>query len=200
MGGSGPPPKICHANFDLPARGSWVSAVRAAVLALALWPGAAFAADSESLESAVKATFLYKFAEFVQWPADAAGSGSFVLCGVGDDAVTAVMERAAAGQRVGNRPVTVRHLQRVAPGDGCNAAYLAGSPAQSAEEAAAALRGRPVLTIADSGDNPRAPAIIKFVLADNRVRFDIDDAEAAQDRLFVSSKLLALARMVRKRP
>lgn len=172
-----------------------------AVMGLALWPSPAGAANSELLESAVKATFLYKFAEFVEWPPDPVAQGSsFLLCAVGDDAVTALMDRAAAGQRVGNRPVVVRHLQRVSPADGCNAAYLAGSPEQSAEDAAAALRGSPILTVADSASNQRVSAIIKFVTGDNRVRFDIDDAEAAQDRLFVSSKLLELARSVRKRP
>lgn len=156
---------------------------------------------SETLEAAVKATFIYKFAEFVQWPAEQTPAGApFVICAVGDDAVTQLMDRAAAGQRVGERPVTVHHLQQVSPADGCQAAYLAGSPAQPAEQAAAALRDSPVLTIADSETNPRAAAVIKFVLSDNRVRFDIDDAAAAADHLFISSKLLGLARNVRTRP
>lgn len=166
---------------------------------LALWPVCGNAADSGSLEDAVKATFLAKFAGFVEWPADSA-NGPFVLCAVGEDAVTALMNRAAAGQRVGERPIEVRHLQRVSPADGCDAAYLAGSAAQSAEAAAATLRGTPVLTVADSANHPGVPAIIKFVIADGRVRFDVDDAEAAVDHLAISSRLLDLARSVRKRP
>lgn len=175
-------------------------ALAAAVL-VALWSSFCHAADNTPLEPAIKATFLYKFGEFVVWPGETVAEGApFVLCAVGNDAVTALMDRAAAGQRVHNRPVTLRHLERVTAADGCNAAYLAGSDAQSAEQAASALHGSPVLTIVDSGANPRAQAIIKFVVADNRVRFDIDDAEAAQDRLSISSQLLGLARSVRKRP
>lgn len=166
---------------------------------LTLWPVCADAADSGSLEDAVKATFLYKFADFVEWPAGSAANGSFVLCAVGDDGVTTVMDRAAAGQRVGDRPIVVRHLQQVSPADGCNVAYLAGSAVQSAEAAAAALQGAPVLTVADGGDHPGTPAIIKFMVTNGRVRFDVDDAEAAGDHLMVSSRLLALARNVRKR-
>lgn len=159
------------------------------------------AADSTPLEDAVKATFLYKFGEFVQWPAEAVAEGAaFVLCAVGDDGVTAVVDRAAAGQRVGARAVAVRHLQTVSPADRCDVAYLAGSPEQSADQAAASLHGAPVLTVADGTANPRTASVIKFVISDNRVRFDIDDAEAAEDRLFISSKLLSLARNVRKRP
>jgi hypothetical protein len=174
----------------------WAGAV---VAGLAAGVPGAIAEESQSLETAVKATFLYKFAEFVEWPAGTAENNSFVLCAVGDDAVTELMDRSAAGQHVGNRQVVVRHLQRVSPADGCNAAYLAGSSAQSADDAASALRGTPVLTISDSARNAGARSIIKFVIADNRVRFDINDAEAAQDHLFISSKLLTLARNVTRR-
>ena len=166
---------------------------------LALWPAAVDAAASASLEDAVKATFLYKFADFVRWPAASAANGAFVLCAVGEDGVTALMDRAAAGQRVGERPVMVRHLQQVSPADGCDAAYLAGSAAQSAEAAAAALQGSPVLTVADGENHPGIPATIKFGIADGRVRFDVDDAAAAADHLTISSRLLDLARNVRKR-
>lgn len=166
---------------------------------LALWPACVNAAASESLGDAVKATFLYKFADFVEWPATSAANGTFVLCAVGDDGVTALAERAAAGQRVGARPIVVRRLQQVSPADGCNAAYLAGSSAQSADAAAAALEGTPVLTIDDAETHPGVSAIIKFVLADGRVRFDVDDAAAAANHLMISSRLLDLARTVRKR-
>ena len=166
---------------------------------LALWPGCADAAASGSLEDAVKATFLYKFADFVEWPAGSTANGPFVLCAVGDDGVTTLMDRAAAGQRVGDRPIVVRHLQQVSPADGCQAAYLAGSAAQSAEAAAAALQGNPVLTVVDGGNHPGVAAIIKFVVADGRVRFDVDDAAAAGNHLMISSRLLDLARNVKKR-
>ena len=167
---------------------------------LALLPVCASAAGSGALADAVKATFLYKFADFVEWPAGAGANGPFVLCAVGDDGVTAAVDRAAAGQRVRERPVVVRHLQQVSSADGCNAAYLAGSSAQSAEAAAASLQGSPVLTIADGENHPGISAIIKFAVADGHVRFDVDDAEAAAGQLTISSRLLDLARSVRKRP
>lgn len=170
------------------------------VAVLVLWPACGDAADNASLENAVKATFLYKFAEFVQWPAGPAASGPLVLCAAGDDTVSALLDRVAAGQRVGERTVTVRHLEQVSPADGCEIAYLAGSAGQSADAAAAALHGSPVLTVTDGDSHPRVPAVIKFQVLDNRVRFDVDDAEAAADHLAISSRLLDLARNVRKRP
>jgi YfiR/HmsC-like len=41
--------------------------------------------------------------------------------------------------------------------------------------------------------------VVSFVIIANHVDFDIDDAEAAQDGLTISSKLLGLAHAVRLR-
>jgi hypothetical protein len=41
--------------------------------------------------------------------------------------------------------------------------------------------------------------MISFVVVGNRVRFDIDDALAAQGGISISSKLLGLARTVKQR-
>jgi len=154
-----------------------------------------------SLEPSIKATFLYKFVPFLEWP-----MGSFDtpaspvnICVFGSDQVTGLIDDAAANQRVEQRPIIVRHLTAVSRNDGCHVLYVAGPNAAAAEEALPAMRGAPVLTVTDSVELPNAPAIIHFVLQANRVSFDIDEAAAAQNTLIVSSKLLSLARMVRPR-
>jgi YfiR/HmsC-like len=46
----------------------------------------------------------------------------------------------------------------------------------------------------------QAHGIISFVMQDNHVRFDIDDAGAETSGLRISSKLLELAHNVSRRP
>ncbi len=179
--------------------GRIASASIAAVLAFAV--RASDAAPADSLEYAVKATFVYKFAAFVDWPPAAFGASAspFELCVVGNDPVAQIIDSVAAGQIAGDRPVTVRHLAAVARDSGCHILYVAfnGLPA---EEALDAVRSAPVLTITDSVHGGPAHGIISFVVQANRVRFDIDDAAAAESGLSISSKLLSLARAVRPRP
>jgi hypothetical protein len=59
------------------------------------------------------------------------------------------------------------------------------------------MRGQPVVTVTDSG--MKAHGVISFLIQDNHVRFDIDDALAAQGGLSISSKLLGLAHAVKAR-
>lgn len=168
-----------------------------AVLAFAL---PAEAGPADSLEYAVKATFLYKFAGFVDWPAAAFESASspVSVCVLGSDPVAVLIDHAAAGQQVAERPVVVRHLQTLTGESGCHILYVAANmPAAAAQNA---MRGMPVLTVTDSAGAASARGIVTFVVQDNRVRFDIDDAAAAENGLTISSKLLSLARVVRPRP
>ena len=168
------------------------SVICQAVLAFAV-PVAA--APTESLEYAVKATFLYKFAGFVEWPAAAFESASspFTICVLGSDPVALLIDHAAAGQRVGERSIEVRHLQALAADSRCQILYVATSV--PAAEAQNATRGMSVLTVTDSGGIASARSVVTFTIQDNRVRFDIDDAAAAENGLTISSKLLSLARM-----
>ena len=165
-------------------------------LAVLVAPAAA-SAQSPSIEYAVKAAYLYKFAPFVEWPPTAFGSASspFQLCVLGRDPFGASLDQAVSGQRVDEHRVVIRRLDRVDAASGCHVLYLGVSSSQTAAEALRAVRGTPILTVAD-GDQ-ESGAIIKFVVKNNRVRFDIDTAAAAANHVTISSKLLAMAMSVR---
>jgi hypothetical protein len=158
-------------------------------------------AQEETLEYSVKATYLYKFIPFVEWPPAAFSSvfSPIVICIVGADPFGALLERAVAGQQFGDRLVAIRRLGAVGPGSGCHILYAAGSPAQSAAEALEAVRGEPVLTVTDGSSTAEGKGVVHFVVLDNRVRFEIDDQAAAEQGLRISSKLLSLASAVRRR-
>ncbi len=145
---------------------------------------------------AVKAAYLYKFAPFVTWP-DSAATGPFMVCVVGDDPFGDQIDRAVDGQTLGPRPIQVKHVETIGPKSDCDIAYLGGSRAQSVTEALHAVRGAPVLTVTDEGD---PPGIIAFAIVDGHVRFRIDEVQAQENGLVVSSKLLSLAVAVRPIP
>lgn len=169
----------------------WALAVlSAAVLSLAT-VGAAGAAGS--LEAAVKATYLYKFVPFVEWPSAAFSSPTqpVVLCVLGGDPFGAVLDQAVRGQKVGARSIAVRRLTRAEKATGCHVLYLSAPRAPAAAEAIHSAHGAPVLTVTDQADG--AGGIVNFVLRDNRVRFTINSRAAAENGLTISSKLLSLA-------
>ena len=181
-----------------PLRARSAPLLRGAVIAaLALAVGVLTGGAAQpSLEYPVKATYLYKFAPFVDWPAGAFTStgAPFTICVAGADPFGPLLDQIVGNQRVYQRPIVVRRMAKVEAGAPCQILYLGGGKAQSTGDALAAVRGAPILTVTDSAlRTGGAKGVIDFVVKDNRVRFEIDDQAAAANGLNISSKLLSLA-------
>jgi len=164
-------------------------------MALLLLPGVAMA--QPSLEYAVKAAYLAKFAPFIDWPDSAfAGPGApLTLCILGSDPFGADLDKATAGQKDGDHPLVLRRLAAADAASGCQILFVHDQAL--AEQALEAAKTQPVVTVTDSGI--RAHGVISFVVIDNHVRFDIDVASAGAVGLSISSKLLGLAHAVRQK-
>ena len=175
---------------------------RATLLGLAiLCLGASGPARADSLELAVKATYLYKLAPFVSWPAlaNAPPTAPLVICVQGSDPFGAMLDRATAGQTLGSHPVVVRRVARLEPAAGCHIAFVAGGAAQSQAQALQAVEGTPVLTVTDEGPRAaRGGGIVRLLLDGGKVRFAIDAGQADRNGVAISSKLLALAVEVKR--
>jgi len=152
-----------------------------------------------SLEYAVKAAYLTKFIPFISWPDAAfAGAGAPVtICVLGADVFGGNLEKAAASSRLADRAIAVRYLAGPDPAASCQILFIGAGDQTLIDGTLDAMRGRPVVTVTDS--NVRSRGVIAFVLVNNNVRFDIDDALASQGGLVISSKLLGLARTVKQR-
>lgn len=168
------------------------------LLALAL---AALPAHAQPpTEDAVQAAFLPKFARYVAWPAAAQpGPGApFQLCVIGRDPFGALLDAAAAGEQIDGHGVAVRRLAGADGASGCHLAFVEGAARPETQRLLFALRQQPILTVTDARAGPQR-GMIHFTLVGGRVRFLIDEAEAAQRGLTISSRLLALAADVRQR-
>lgn len=173
---------------------------RLAFLLLAIFVSGAARAETDSLELSVKAVYLLKIQSFVTWPPQAFASpdAPFTLCIAGPDPFGELIDRTVADQRFGRRPILVRRLAAPTSDAPCQMLYVAPSEPRLVRAALESVRGRPVLTVTDSAEAD-AQGMIDFVTIDERVRFAIDDGEAARAGIGISSKLLSLAVSVRGR-
>lgn len=153
--------------------------------------------SQDTLEYAVKAAYLVKFAPFINWPETAFSSPTapLTICVVGTDPFGAVLDRAASGQRDGDRPLALRRMATFDPEVSCQILFAGGEP-QEVAAVLAQIKDRPVVTVTDA-DRP-ARSVISFVVVSNHVRFDIDEAAADAVGIKISSKLLSLAHAVNR--
>lgn len=170
------------------------------LLLLALAAPAPAARAQPPTQDAVQAAFLPKFARYVAWPAGVQpGPGApFQLCVIGRDPYGQMLDAAAAREQIDGHGVTVRRLAGPDGAAGCHLAFVEGAGRPETQRLLFALRQQPVLTVTDARAGPQH-GMIHFALIGGRVRFLIDEAEAAQRGLTISSRLLALAADVRQR-
>jgi hypothetical protein len=153
-----------------------------------------------SLEYAVKATYLYKLAPFVNWPPATFSSADqpFRICVAGEDPFNDYLEHAVAGQSLGTHPFEVRRLATLTRDTQCQIVFISHLSSQSVQQALDAVSGKPVLTVVDSTEPGQEGSIVQFVIDRGRVRFVIDTGAAARNHITISSKLLNLALSVRE--
>jgi YfiR/HmsC-like len=157
-------------------------------------------AGSYDIVRLIEASYLYKFAHFVTWPAAGfPGPGApLVICVQGDDPFGPMLDRLVAYRLVSGHPFTVKRLARLEAGSGCQIAYVGGGPAQTPVQALQAVDGAPVLTVTDEARGAPGQGIVNLVLSRGRVRFSIDAAQAGRNGVEISSKLLVLALAVKR--
>jgi len=180
------------------------AARRAGTCLVAFWAVAVAARGTpvqrtSTAEDDVKATFLFNFTKFVDWPAPPPGAEPFRVCVVAEPAFAASVDRIIAGETAQGRP-----LQRVTPtapdaARTCQILFLGRSEAAHADRWIAAVRNTPVLLVGESPDFCDRGGHINFVLDDNHVRFDVNQDSASRAGIEISSKLLRIARSVTPR-
>jgi len=174
-----------------------LAAVTVALAALlAATPAAAGRSESTiAPDVALKAAFLLNFAKFVTWPAQAA-NGPISICVVGDDRVTVALLDTVRDQVVADHRIEVRRSPERGAWSECQVLFAADAEGRRAVDVAAAVKAAPVLTVSDVGGFART-GIIELSVEGGRMRFAINVDAAGRSGLRVSSRLLALARIVR---
>lgn len=165
---------------------------------LAFPGGKGWAALAAPTEYQLKAGFLYNFAHFIQWPANAfADPGSPLIIGVlGDDPFGSNLDEIARGERVGNHPLTVQRYQQIEDVKTCHILFVSQSEAKRIDRILMALRNRSILTVADIEGFARRGGLIRFATEKNRIRFKVNLEAAKAANLTISSKLLRAAEII----
>lgn len=156
-------------------------------------------ADARSdLEYQVKAAFLFNFAKFVEWPADAFAKPQdpVAICILGKDPFGTSLDSVVRGETVSGRPLVVRRMRQALEARGCQVVFLPRSERGRQDEVLSAVEGASILTVGEDDGFLTDGGIIRFVLEENRVRFEINLAAAEANGVKLSSRLLRLARSV----
>ena len=169
-------------------------------LFMALCTGGQVARGSslDNNEYAVKAAFLFHFAQLTNWP-----SGTFqhagdplTFCTTGRDPFNGALETMLSGKMVKEHSVRILHLKQLSGVEGCHVLFIGASESAHLATLFTSLRNLPILTTGETDEFVKLGGMIGFQREQDRLRFDINVPAAEKCNMTFSSELLSLAKSI----
>lgn len=171
----------------------WISRVLPAGAALVLALGTAHA-QPPPLEYQAKASFVYNFILFTDWPDDVfSDNGNFNLCVLSPDPFGRILD-ALAGERATGHPIAIKRLgsAETATEARCHLVFVSAAHRPSTE-LLKNVSGHGVLTVGEASGFADRGGVINLVEDRGRLRFEVNRRAAERAGLRLSSRLLNLA-------
>jgi hypothetical protein len=149
----------------------------------------------------IEALFLFNFAKYVDWPEGAfTNAAAPIAIGiVGTDPFGDNLQHTIEGKTVNGHPFVIKHLTSDSDLSGCQILFIRDLESSREDEILDKARTSPVLTVGEAQLSRRNGSIINFVLKNGNVRLEINLAAAKKAGLTISSRLLAVADVVKDR-
>ena len=162
---------------------------------------ASTAAALVASEDRVKAASLYKFLNYISWPAASfiKPDAPYVIGVAGADEVVENLEQLVAGRKVADRQVTVRRMRINEALAGMHVLFVGRADRHRLPQILRQLQGQPVLVVTE-GESSNVGGMINFRIVDERVRFEVALEAEERSGLKLDSRMLAVAYAVNKGP
>jgi hypothetical protein len=183
-------------------RSGWTCAFLLALFISGEGSPAGFASDQDKgtlPEYTVKAGFLYNFAKYVDWPADAHEKDDSPLSIgiVGADPFGEELDKALKNKTVKDRRFVIRRFADTSEIARCHILFV---PRTEKDRVAGILKRAeswPVLTVGEDADFAKSGGSVSVLIENERPRLEVNPETVEKARLTISSKLLKLATLVK---
>jgi hypothetical protein len=115
----------------------------------------------------------------------------------GDNPFQGEIERGLRGRAVGGHLVEVRKLNPHEDPHTCQMIFVRAAEMKATPGIVAGAKSSSTLTVGEAKGFAEQGGIINLMREENKLRFEVNIDAAAQSRLKISSKLLALAKIVK---
>jgi hypothetical protein len=156
------------------------------------------ATNSGNREYALKAVFLYRCSQFVEWPENAfSDSGSPLVIGIlGSDPFGNAIDATVKGEVVNGRKVVVQRYDGISDVKDCHILFICNSEEERVDEVLEGIRNQHILTIGDTAGFASRGGMVEIDIERNKLQAKVNLRSAKASGLTISSKLLRLAKII----
>ena len=150
-------------------------------------------------EYELKAAYIYNFGKFVQWPEETFKSPSdpFIIGIYGQNPFGDILQQTIQNKTLQNRSIIIVNVTTIEEAATCQILFIGKTNKLQLSQINQGLGNKPVLTVGDNiPEFCQTGGIINFTSQHSQKRFEINNKASARIQLIISSKLLALSRIV----
>jgi hypothetical protein len=158
-----------------------------------------YACAQQINEYQMKAAYLYNFAKFVEWPAQAFKNphDPISICVLGQNPMFHTLEEVVNGETIEDRKLIVRTVSDLDQVSNCHILYIGSSDRKYLRAILRDFKVTGILTVGEAEGFAAEGGVANFKLEGNKVRIEINTNAAEEQRLRISPKLLSLAQIVK---
>jgi len=177
------------------------SSIMIVLVALCVAANGALAADLDSsvpLEYQVKAAVVYKFVRYVEWSKEVLPDtlDTITLGVLGGSPMVSALRTLVEGKEVGGYTLRIRHFRSLEDLAFCHVLFVGRSEKEHLKEVLGHIEGWSTLTVGEAEGFAQEGGMINLVIAENRVKFEINLGAAEDADLKISSRLLRLGKIM----
>lgn len=168
--------------------------------ALILCPAAVSAQDQAALpEYTVKAGFIFNFAKYVEWPADAfeKADSPITIGVVGTDPFGDKLENILRNKTIRSRPFVVLRFGEASELQRVHILFIPRTEKDRVREILKQAQAWPVLTVGEDDGFARAGGTTNILIEKEKPKLEVNPEAAEKARLTIDQKLLKVATIVR---
>ncbi len=144
----------------------------------------------------IKAAFMVKFFSFMEWPDDRFPDSEVTQIAVYGESPVLKALKSLPRKKYNNRRLVVKKINSLEEMKCCQMLFLSSEKESEFPKIIKALKGSNVLTVSDTPNFGTSGGIVNFYIEDKKVHFEINYKQSREEKIYISSKVLKLAKIV----
>ena len=156
---------------------------------------------AQQREYLIKSAFIERITRFIEWP-DKPGDGKGnIRMGIitNNEQINVTIKTFFADQTIQGMNVKIEKINETPPLSGYDLIFITDGHSGHIENILSELRENSVLIITESEGCGEKGAHINFIMKDNKLRYEINEAQINNSGFYVSSKIYAYAKIIKSK-
>lgn len=151
----------------------------------------------EAHEHEIKATYLFNFAKFIDWPAGKSADAPIYICVLDKHSLQKNLEVLTKDKSIKDRPLRVKLILILDEIKECHVLYVSNDDIKKFSEIKDSLSSKALLSVGEAPDFIKHGGQIQFYVEKDNVSFEIDLPAIDRSGLKLDARVLNIARVRR---